>query len=90
MREFIKCLDTLVGNDLVGGKKVSKQLKDKMVKAVIGLRTCSKKIGGAGKFIDYFVHDILDYTILSKDGQNFIKQCSVFDVRKAVKELLEI
>jgi CheY-like chemotaxis protein len=25
------------------------------------------------KFIDFFVHDILDYTILNKDSKNFIK-----------------
>ena len=57
---------------------------------MIGLRKCAKKIDGASKFIDYFVHDILDYTILSKDELGFIKQCTVFDINKAIEELLEI
>lgn len=34
----------------------------------------------AAKFIDFFVHDILDYTILNKDDKNFTKDISVFDV----------
>jgi hypothetical protein len=38
-----------------------------------GLETCTKKIVSASKFIDYFVHDMLDYTILNKEEKNFTK-----------------
>lgn len=34
----------------------------------------------ATKFIDFFVHDILDYTILNKDGTNFTKNISLFNI----------
>jgi len=44
----------------------------------------------AGKFIDYFVHDILDYSILSRDDKNFTKDITCFDVREAIEEILEI
>ena len=37
----------------------------------------------ATKFIDFFVHDILDYTILNKDQKNFIKDQTIFDIREA-------
>ena len=44
----------------------------------------------ATKFIDFFVHDILDYTILNKDGTNFTKNISLFNVREAVSEIIQI
>ena len=44
----------------------------------------------ATKFIDFFVHDILDYTILNKDGTNFTKNISLFDVKGAVSEIIQI
>ena len=44
----------------------------------------------ATKFIDYFVHDILDYTILNKQEKNFVKNNDVKDVRQEINEILEI
>lgn len=41
----------------------------------------------SAKFIDYFVHDILDYAVLTNDSQNFIKNNSVFDIREAFNEI---
>ena len=38
-----------------------------------GLQEVSKKVYSAVNFIDYFVHDILDYTILTKEDATFIK-----------------
>jgi len=37
-------------------------------------------------FIDYFVHDILDYTLLKED-KNFTKNMAVFDIREAIAEI---
>jgi hypothetical protein len=34
----------------------------------------------ATKFIDFFVHDILDYTILNKDSKNFTKNIDIFNI----------
>lgn len=44
----------------------------------------------ASKFIDYFVHDMLDYTILNKEDKNFMKSVSNFDIRNAIGEIIEI
>ena len=41
----------------------------------------------ATKFTDFFVHDILDYTILTKEGKNFEKHITIFDIRDAMNEL---
>ena len=46
-------------------------------------------MGSATKFIDFFVHDILDYTILNKDTKNFTKNITLFNVRSAVEEIIE-
>ena len=37
-------------------------------------------MGSATKFIDFFVHDILDYTILNKDEKNFNKNITCFNI----------
>ena len=55
-----------------------------------GMAQSGKKIFSAAKFIDYFVHDILDYTILQKNSENFMKRSSVFDIRHAIDEIIEI
>ena len=55
-----------------------------------GIQTCGQKMFSATKFIDYFVHDILDYTILNKQEKNFIKNNDVKDVRQEINEILEI
>ena len=55
-----------------------------------GLHSCTKKIVSASKFIDYFVHDMLDYTILNKEEKNFTKTIDRFDIRTAVNEIIEI
>jgi len=44
----------------------------------------------ATKFIDFFVHDILDYTILNKQEKNFTKNSTILDIREAIKELSDI
>ena len=47
-------------------------------------------MSSACKFIDFFVHDILDYTILNKQEKNFTKNSSILDIREAIKELSDI
>jgi hypothetical protein len=50
---------------------------------------CGRKLTSATKFIDFFVHDILDYTILNKDDKTFSKNISVFNIKLAVDEIME-
>ena len=44
----------------------------------------------SAKFIDYFVHDMLDYTVLTNDKQNFIKDLQEFNVKEAILQILKI
>jgi hypothetical protein len=55
-----------------------------------GMQESCSKMFSASKFIDYFVHDILDYTILNKDAKNFIKNPKSFDIREAIDEIMDI
>ena len=72
-------------------KKSNKNsLSQKLVDIYDGLERCSDKMSSACKFIDFFVHDILDYTILNKDTVNFIKDCKNFDLSSAIEEITEI
>jgi len=54
------------------------------------IKTSGKKMLSATKFIDFFVNDILDYTILSKNKTNFTKNIAVFNIKTAVIEIIEI
>jgi hypothetical protein len=55
------------------------------LKTIFGsIRTCGTKMDRAAKFIDFFIHDILDYTILNKKDKNFEKSMTVIDIREAV------
>ena len=56
----------------------------------MGLENCGNKMSSAAKFIDYFVHDILDYTILNKEEKNFAKDLKLMDIRRTIEEIVEI
>ena len=65
------------------------QLRTCLVEIYNSIQNCSQKITFATKFIDFFVHDILDYTILNKNEQNFTKNIDVFNIKTAVNEIRE-
>ena len=46
----------------------------------------------AGLFIDYFIHDVLDYTVLNNKQNNFTKKSEIFetsDVLNIVMQMIE-
>ena len=45
----------------------------KIYKVLTNVDINSNKMNSSSKFIDYFVHDMLDYTVLSNDNKNFFK-----------------
>ena len=69
---------------------VSRPIVDKLESILEGIKICGKKMFSATKFIDYFVHDILDYTILNKQEKNFTKNFTVADIREAMEEISDI
>ena len=56
------------------------QLREQVLKVIENIYKCSNKMVCATKFIDFFVHDILDYTILNKDEHNFTKNLEIFNI----------
>lgn len=65
-------------------------LTSKLRRILVGLENCGNKMSSAAKFIDYFVHDILDYTILNKEEKNFAKDLKLEDIRGTIEEIVEI
>ena len=47
-------------------------------------------MNSAAKLIDYFVHDILDYTILKTHSESFTRDVNRFDIRDSIKEIDEV
>jgi signal transduction histidine kinase len=44
----------------------------------------------AGKFIDYFIHDVLDYSVLNNESNNFIKVMECFEIREVIKIVIQM
>ena len=44
----------------------------------------------AVQFIYYFVHDILNFTLLNKMDKNFVKDTNIFSIDVAVEEIVNI
>ena len=57
-------------------------------KIFTGMKQCCHKMTSSANLIDYFVHDILDYTILTSNNKKFTKDVSIFDIRESVEQIL--
>ena len=44
----------------------------------------------ATQFIDFFIHDILDYSVLNEDSTNFTPKNTFFDIRQAIKHITDM
>ena len=47
-------------------------------------------MGSSTKFIDFFVHDMLDYAVLNNNEKNFTKNINVVNAKHVVNEVIEI
>ena len=67
-------------------ESVQNVIYDRLTLVCNGMETNSTKITSSAKFIDYFVHDMLDYTILTNENESskFTKTVSKFDIRVAI------
>ena len=64
-------------------------LQTKLEEIYSNIYNCAKKMASGTNFIDFFVHDILDFSILEKNEENFTKNISVFNMSSAVDEIIE-
>ena len=54
------------------------------------LEQCTNKMFTASKFIDYFVNDMLDYSVLNRDSESFNTNIGTFDIRNAIEEMIDV
>ena len=50
----------------------------------MGLRKCGIKMTAATQFIDFFVHDILDFSVICKDESKFNPNNSIFNIKNSI------
>ena len=60
--------------------QTNQRVAEKIKLVLEGLVTNSFKMTSSAKFIDYFVHDMLDYTVLTNDKNNFVKDLQEFNI----------
>ena len=85
MKEFFRNF-----NSVLKEMKEDPVVVEKLKQIQTGLEQCSGKMSSACKFIDFFVHDILDYTLLNKESNTFMKDNKTFEIPQAIKEIQEI
>ena len=77
MNDFLANLYQIIC--MIDGNEI---LKSNMEGVYDSITQCNKKLRSAVKFIDFFVQDMLDYTILQKDQSNFTKEITIFNIKE--------
>ena len=44
----------------------------------------------SGQFIDYFIHDVLDYTVLNNKQNKFFKKSEVFETSSVLNIVIQM
>lgn len=68
----------------------TKDLASELKKIFEGLLSCGQKMTSSSQFIDYFVHDILDYTLLNNEHGQFKANIQVFDIKESLNQIERI
>lgn len=71
-------------------KQAMIKIFEMLMNSVGNVRDTSRKLVGLAQYIDFFIHDMLDFGILSEKSENFTKTLEVFDIRAAFDEVVEI
>ena len=58
--------------------------------SVNSVRESGRRLVSLSQLIDFFVHDMLDFGVLSEKSENFTRTLEVFDLRMALNEIEEI
>lgn len=51
---------------------------------------CGRQIFAVAQLIDFYIHDMMDFGVLSEKSQNFTKTSIKFDIREAIEFVQEI
>ena len=90
MEDFLTSFNHLLVLIKKEDSQFTRKISPKLQKVFNGLQICGKKIVSATQFIDFFVHDILDFSVLNKNDENFTPNNSVFDIREAIQHIVNI
>lgn len=60
---------------------------DMMTTSVNGVRESGRRLVGLSQLIDFFVHDMLDFGVLSEKAENFTRTLEAFDLHLALNEI---
>ena len=69
---------------------VENQILEQIETIFEGISKCARKMQHATKYIDFFVGDILDYSVLNEASENFQKRNNTFDIRKAITTVVDM
>jgi hypothetical protein len=77
-------------NGQVSNSVKFKNIVKSLDKIYTGLKKCGKKMTSSAMFIDYFVHDILDFSILNKEGAKFTKDLNIQNIKETINQIITI
>ena len=91
MRSYLSNIEVVI-------ETLDQKQEDPIIKLVLqklklineGLKTNAIKMTNSANFIDYFVHDLLDYTILSNSVENFLKDNQRFDILECINQIYDM
>lgn len=90
MNSYVANLNYLVQCLNQADEEIMRLSKTKIGKVLTNLEINSNKMKSSSKLIDYFVHDMLDFTVLSNDKKNFIKKNQEFPLYDSINEVIQI
>ena len=61
-----------------------------MSQSVNSVRESGRRLVSLSQLIDFFVHDMLDFGVLTEKSENFTRTLVPFDIGIALKEIIEI
>ena len=69
----LKCVTSELEGKVTISPYEIQELVQELMNLELGINISKNKINSSAKFIRFFVRDILDFTVLSKDEKNFTK-----------------
>lgn len=66
------------------------ELKALLETSYDGIKTSGRYITNSAQLIDFFVHDILDYSVITNKSENFTKNIDTFDIKESIDQIIAI
>ena len=83
-------MSKLIADSKDGVSAETKIVFEKIETLIVGIDNCTRKMSHATKYIDFFIGDILDYSVINKTSENFKKENRTFDIRRAITTVVDL